>query len=63
VSRGILPVIAADEWKGETGHPQEVMRNAIVYARDVLGLVKTGDHIVGVHRVMGEAVLKVVQCP
>jgi len=63
ISRGIIPVIEPAEWKGETGHPQEVMRNAITYARDALGLVKSGDLIVGVHRVMGEAVLKVVECP
>jgi len=63
ISRGIIPVIEPAEWKGETGHPQEVMRNAIAYARDALGLVKSGDLIVGVHRVMGEAVLKVVECP
>jgi pyruvate kinase len=63
ISRGIIPVIEPIDWKGETGHPQEVMRNAIAYARDSLGLVKSGDLIVGVHRIMGEAVLKVVQCP
>jgi len=39
------------------------MRNAIIYARDVLGLVQPGDLIVGSHRIMGEAVLKVVECP
>ena len=39
------------------------MRNAIIHCRDFLGLVKPGDNIVGVHRIMGEAVLKVVQVP
>jgi pyruvate kinase len=63
VSRGIIPVLEPAEWKGESGHPQEVMRNAIIYARDVLGLVQSGDLIVGSHRIMGEAVLKVVECP
>ena len=63
VSRGIIPVLEPAEWKGQSGHPQEVMRNAIIYARDVLGLVQPGDLIVGSHRIMGEAVLKVVECP
>ena len=39
------------------------MRNAILYARDTLGLIKPGDSIVGVHRLLGEAILKVVECP
>ena len=31
--------------------------------RDTLGLIKPGDSIVGVHRLLGEAILKVVECP
>jgi pyruvate kinase len=39
------------------------MRNAILYARDTLKIVKPGDAVVGVHRLLGEAILKVVVCP
>ena len=62
-TRGLVPILENPAWRGDSGHPQEVMRNAIIYCRDILGLVKPGDHIVGVHRIMGEAVLKVVQVP
>jgi len=61
--RGLVPLKEDRAWRGESGHPQEVMRNAIIYARDVLGMVQPGDHIVGVHRIMGEAVLKVITVP
>jgi pyruvate kinase len=61
--RGLVPLKEDPAWRGESGHPQEVMRNAIIYARDVLGMVQPGDHIVGVHRIMGEAVLKVITVP
>ena len=64
VSRGIIPVIQPPEWgQGNAIVPQEVMRNAILYARDTLKIVKPGDAVVGVHRLLGEAILKVVVCP
>ena len=63
ITRGIVPLLEHPAWRGESGHPQEIMRNAILYCRDVLGLVKAGDAVVGVHRIMGEAVLKVVIVP
>ena len=63
VSRGIIPVIQPAEWaEGSEIAPQAVMRNAILYARS-LGMVKPGDAVVGVHRLMGEAILKVVIVP
>ena len=64
ISRGIIPIIQPPEWaQGNAVVPQQVMRNAILYARDTLGLIKPGDSIVGVHRLLGEAILKVVECP
>ena len=64
ISRGIIPIIQPPEWaEGNAVIPQQVMRNAILYARDTLGLIKPGDSIVGVHRLLGEAILKVVECP
>ena len=63
ITRGLVPLLENPAWRGESGHPQEVMRNAIVHCRDILGLVKPGDAIVGVHRIMGEAVLKVIIVP
>ena len=63
ITRGLVPLLEHPAWRGESGHPQEVMRNAIIYCRDVLGLVKAGDAVIGVHRIMGEAVLKVVIVP
>jgi pyruvate kinase len=51
------------EWRGETGLPQEVLANAIAYARDDLKIVKTGDLVVGVHRLHGDPLMKVVEVP
>ncbi|CEG00276.1 Pyruvate kinase, barrel [Ostreococcus tauri] len=64
MSRGIVPVIQPQEWaEGSDIVPQAVMRNTILYARDSLKIVKPGDKIVGVHRLLGEAILKVVEVP
>ena len=64
MSRGIVPVIQPREWaEGSDIVPQAVMRNTILYARDTLKIVKPGDKIVGVHRLLGEAILKVVEVP
>ena len=63
ITRGLVPIIEDPSWKGESGHPQEVMRNAILHCRDVLGVIRPGECVVGVHVIQGEAVLKVVQCP
>jgi len=62
-SRGLKPMIEPAEWHAQSGHPQEISANAILYARDKLGLIKTGDYIVCVHRLLGDAIMKIVECP
>ena len=63
LSRGVVPIMENIEWRGETGLPQEVLANAIAYARDDLKIVKTGDLVVGVHRLHGDPLMKVVEVP
>jgi pyruvate kinase len=63
LSRGVVPILENQEWRGATAAPQEILANAIVYVRDVLKLVKTGDLVVGVHRLHGDPLMKVVEVP
>ena len=63
LSRGVVPIMENIEWRGETGLPQEVLANVIAYARDDLKIVKTGDLVVGVHRLHGDPLMKVVEVP
>jgi hypothetical protein len=62
-SRGLKPMIEPSDWHAQSGHPQEISGNAILYARDKLGLINTGDYIVCVHRLLGDAIVKIVECP
>ena len=62
-SRGLMPMIEPPEWHAQSVHPQEISANAILYARDRLGLIKSGDYVVRVHRLMGDAISKIVECP
>ena len=61
LSRGVVPIMEKMEWRGETALPQEVLSNAILYARDHMKIVKTGDLVVGVHRLHGDPLMKVVE--
>ena len=63
LSRGVVPIMEKIEWRGETALPQEVLSNAILYARDHMRIVKTGDLVVGVHRLHGDPLMKVVEVP
>ena len=63
LSRGVVPIMEKMEWRGETALPQEVLSNAILYARDHMRIVKTGDLVVGVHRLHGDPLMKVVEVP
>ena len=63
LSRGVVPIMEKMEWRGETALPQEVLANAILYVRDHMKIVKTGDLVVGVHRLHGDPLMKVVEVP
>jgi pyruvate kinase len=62
-SRGLRPMLEPAGWHAQSGHPQEISANAILYARDTLGLIKSGDYVVCVHRLLGDAIMKIVECP
>ena len=41
---------------------RNIMANAIEHAK-TLGLVQSGDNVVGVHRIVGDSIMKIVDCP
>lgn len=40
---------------------RNIMDNAISYAKEQ-GMVQTGDMVVGVHRIVGDSIMKILQC-
>mmetsp|Transcript_27269 Transcript_27269/g.66981 ORF Transcript_27269/g.66981 Transcript_27269/m.66981 type:complete len:575 (-) Transcript_27269:93-1817(-) len=41
---------------------KNIMANAIEHAKK-LGLVQAGDRVVGVHRIVGDSIMKIIECP
>ena len=59
-SRSLHSKVCPKEWLGESGHPQDISKSAIAYAKDTLNIVEKGDYVVCVHRLLGDMLMKIV---
>ena len=59
-SRSLHSKVCPKEWLGESGHPQDISKSAIAYAKDTLNIVEKGLLCRGAHRLLGDMLMKIV---
>ena len=55
------PTAASKHQDMTVAETRNIMDNAIAYAKEQ-GMVQEGDMVVGVHRIVGDSIMKIVEC-